>query len=236
MGEEEADGVRREGDVVRIERIGFATLYLGDCNEILPLVKADAIITDPPYGIGYAHGGGGGGGVYETKFANEKIVGDERPFDPGMLMALGLPMILWGGNHYASRLGDSSAWLVWDKRAASGHCNSFADCEIAWSNLRGVARMFRHHWDGMIKASERGTPRTHPTQKPVALMEWCILRAGKPGTICDPYMGTGATGVAATNLGLGFVGIEIVQKYFDIACRRIEGAQKQARMFDGEES
>ena len=221
---------------MRTEQIGLAILYLGDCREVLPTIKADAVITDPPYGIGFAHGGndrsGIGKGAYSTKFAKEKIVGDDQPFDPGTLAALCLPMILWGGNHFASSLSDSPSWLVWDKRSASGHSNDFADCEIAWTNLGGVARMFRHHWDGMMKASERGVPRDHPTQKPVALMEWCIVQAGHPKIVCDPYMGSGSTGVAAMNLGLRFIGIEIEPKYFNVACRRIEDAQRQAQMFD----
>ena len=216
--------------------IGNCELWHGDCREVLPQVTALAVVSDPPYGIGFAHGGndrsGIGKGAYATKFAKETIAGDDQPFDPGMLTALGLPMILWGGNHFASRLSDSPSWLVWDKRAASGHSNDFADCEIAWTNIGGVARVFRHHWDGMMKASERGVPRTHPTQKPVALMEWCIRQAGLPAVVLDPYMGSGATGVAAVNLGLRFIGVEIHGPYFEEACRRIEQAYAQPRLFE----
>lgn len=223
---------------MRIEKIGLATLYLADCREVLPSVKADAVITDPPYGIGFSHSGNDRGGIgkgnYATVFAKEKIVGDDQPFDPETITALGLPMIIWGGNHFASRLGDSPSWMVWDKRASSGHSNDFADCEIAWTNLDGVARMFRHHWDGMMKASEGGVPRSHPTQKPVALMKWCIQKAGMPAVVLDPYMGTGATGVAAVELGRSFIGVEIEPKYFEIACHRIEQAQRQVQMFDYE--
>jgi site-specific DNA-methyltransferase (adenine-specific)/modification methylase len=219
--------------------IGDCELWLGDCREVLPMLPmVDAVITDPPYGIGFAHGGndrkGIGGGAHATRFAKEKIAGDDQPFDPGMLIAMRVPMVLWGGNHFASRLTDSPSWLVWDKRAASGHSNDFADCEIAWTNIGGVARVFRHHWDGMMRASEQKIPRTHPTQKPVALMEWCIRQAGMPSVALDPYMGTGATGVAAVNIGLRFIGIEIERKYFDIACRRIEHAYAQPRLIPDE--
>ena len=89
--------------------------------------------------------------------------------------------------------------------------------------------MFRHHWDGMMRDSERGVPRVHPTQKPVAVMSWCLGFA--PGSVLDPFMGSGTTGVACMNLGRKFIGIEIEPKYFDISCERIENAQRQMRMF-----
>jgi len=219
---------------VRIETIGDATLYLGDCRDILPtLPKVDAVITDPPYGISFSHGDGGmgiGGGKYRSRLNNQPIVGDDIPFDPAAFLALELPTVLWGANHFCHQVPGSKGWLVWDKRAASGHTNDFSDCEIAWTNLPTVARVFRHHWDGMMKASEKGVERQHPTQKPVALMEWC-LRLTKSETILDPFMGSGTTGVAAMQLGRKFIGIEIEPKYFDIACERIENAQRQARMF-----
>jgi len=216
--------------------IGLATLHLGDCRDLLPTLAADAIVSDPPYGIAFVHGGndrsGIGKGAYSTKFAGKPIEGDDQPFDPGAIKALNLPTVLWGANHYASRLDDSSAWLCWDKRAASGHTNDFADCEFAWTNKRGVARVFRHHWDGMMKASERGVERQHPTQKPVALMQWCIEQLGRPAVICDPYMGSGTTGVAAVQMGLRFIGCEIDPHYFEVAKMRIEDAQRQKALFD----
>jgi len=212
-------------------KIGNATLYLGDCLEILPsLPPVAAVIADPPYGIGYSHAGndrkGIGGGKYATKVARQKIIGDDNAFDPAPWLEFPI-VILWGANHYADKLPPKSSWLVWDKRASSNHSNDFADCELAWSSLGGVARMFRHHWDGMMKASERGIPRVHPTQKPIALMKWCIEQAGKPQIILDPYMGSGTTGIATHELGLQFIGIEIDRKHFETACERIEQAQRQ---------
>ena len=212
--------------------LGNAELWHGDCLELLPLLPTfSCIVSDPPYGIGFVHSGDGKRAVNPTKFANVSVIGDDAPFDPAFLTALGLPTVLWGANHYANRLDNSGAWLCWDKRAASGHSNDFSDCELAWTNKKNVARMFRHHWDGMMKASEQGEPRTHPTQKPVALMEWCIAHLGRPVVVFDPYMGTGATGVAAMNLGLKFIGVEIHLPYFDIACERIARAQAQSRLF-----
>jgi site-specific DNA-methyltransferase (adenine-specific)/modification methylase len=175
-----------------------------------------------------------GGGRYLTKFAGEAIYGDDKPFDPLSILAMSAPTIMWGGNHFASRLPDSASWLVWDKRAASGHTNDFADCEIAWTNLKGVARVFRHHWDGMMRASERGE-RCHPTQKPIALMVWCIEKLqDAPLLILDPFMGSGTTGVAAIQMGRQFIGIEREPKYFDIACERISKAVAQGQLFQNE--
>jgi len=217
--------------VTRIEHIGDATLYLGDCREILPtLGKVDAVVTDPPYGIGYAHGGGGGKLARSTAFADVSIVGDDKPFDPSDFLKF-RTIALWGANHFAERLPSSAGWLVWDKR--DGVCsNDQADCEIAWTNKPMPARIIRHLWNGMLKASERGESRVHPTQKPVAVMEWCLKLLTHTGeTILDPFMGSGTTGVACAKLGRKFIGIEIEPKYFDIACRRIEAAYKQPDLF-----
>jgi site-specific DNA-methyltransferase (adenine-specific)/modification methylase len=216
--------------------IGNAELYCGDCLEILPtLPKVDAVITDPPYGVGFSHSGndrsGIGAGKYSTKFSGVAICNDDKEFNPAPFLGLGSFVCLWGANHYASKLPNMSSWFVWDKRAASMHSNDFADCEMAWVNTGKVARVFRHHWDGMMKQSERGVSRVHPTQKPIALMEWCLSHANNPSVVFYPFMGSGTTGVACMNLGCKFIGIEIESKYFDIACRRIEDAQRQERMF-----
>ena len=218
---------------MRVEQIGKATLYLGDCREIAPtLERPAAVISDPPYGISYAHGGGGGKLARSTQFAHEAIVGDDSPFDPSPWINAADAVVLWGANHYADRLPPMPSWLTWDKR--DGICtNDQADCEHAWSSIGGPARVLRHLWNGMLKASERGEIRVHPTQKPVEVMRWCIQQARVPeaGTILDPYMGSGSTGVAAVTMGHPFIGIEIEPRYFDIACRRIEDAQKQLTLF-----
>lgn len=224
----------------RKEVIGNATLYLGDCLEILPtLEKVDAVITDPPYGIGFSHHGqnvrGIGNGKYKTAFADVKIAGDDKPFDPSPWIGFER-VILWGANHFASRLQDTDKWLIWDKREAESTL-SFADCEMAWTNLPGQARMFRHYWNGMLKASERGEARVHPTQKPIALMRWCIDQTALPSGSCvlDPYMGSGPTGIAACQAGMRFIGVELLEPYFNIACQRIENAQRQRTMFPGDD-
>lgn len=172
-----------------------------------------------------------GGGRYATKFAKVAIMNDDKPFDPSHLLGLGEIVVLWGGNHFADKLPSSPCWFIWDKRAVSKHTNDFADCELAWTNKKGVARVFRHQWDGMMKSSERGVARVHPTQKPIALMRWCIAQIEPAETIVDPYMGSGSTGVACAMAGKSFIGIEIDEGYFDVACKRIRDAYSQTDMF-----
>lgn len=208
----------------------FATIYHGDMNDILPtLPPVDAVITDPPYGINYSPGGGGGGikdkngNRYPKGFTGKDVVfGDDKPFEPSRILAIeSRVQIFWGGNHFAERLPSSSCWLVWDKRCGTT-TNDFADCEIAWTNIDAPARVFRHLWNGMLKDSERGVQRFHPTQKPVAVMAWCIQIAGDIQTIIDPFMGSGTTLVAAKQLGKIVTGIEINEKYCEIAAKRLQ--------------
>jgi site-specific DNA-methyltransferase (adenine-specific)/modification methylase len=208
--------------------IGPCTLYLGDCIDVLPTLKGvDVVVTDPPYGIGYSHGAGGGKLARSTRFDHHPIAGDERPFDPLSWLSF-QKVILWGANHYASKLPDSPSWFIWDKR--DGICsNDQADCEMAWSNLGGPARLKRHLWNGMLKDSERGEIRVHPTQKPIEVMTWCIEKAKVPSgeTVFDPYMGSGTTGIACIRTGRRFVGVEICKEYFDIAVERIKRELQQ---------
>jgi DNA modification methylase len=197
-------------------QIGDATLYHGDCLEILPtLPKVDAVVTDPPYGIGInksnrlsvsrGHGG-------ETW--------DDKPADISWLVPMGVPAIVWGGNYFD--LPPTRAPLVWDKDNAG---RDFADFEMAWSNLDMVARRIVHRPMNMDGGKE------HPTQKPIRVMSWCLSFMRDAQTILDPFMGSGTTGVACANLGRKFIGIEIERKYFDIACERIAAAYAQGRLF-----
>jgi DNA modification methylase len=211
--------------VSRIETIGNATLYLGDCRDILPtLPKVDAVITDPPYGIGAdTHAGPESSG---WKQYGEGGWDNERPprevFD--LIAVAGKVAIVWGGNYFADLLPPTMQWLVWDKGQRDF---SLADCEFAWSSQKRAARIFTYSRGAALQDGKE-----HPTQKPVALMEWCIAQAAnKPKAILDPFMGSGTTGVAAMNLQRQFIGIEREPKYFDIACRRIEDAQRQTRLF-----
>jgi site-specific DNA-methyltransferase (adenine-specific)/modification methylase len=216
----------------RVEHLAEGvTLYLGDCREILPdLGKVDAVVTDPPYGIGYSKGSGGKGKHHVRNI--EAIEGDTEPFDPAPFLDFE-EVILWGGNHYASRL-PHGCWLAWDKLAGMEAFDSFSDVEFAWQKGRGKDRIFSHLWKGICKASEKGggKERWCPTQKPVDLMRWCIKLLPPTATlILDPFMGSGTTGVAAVKLGRKFIGIEIVPKYFEVACRRIADALARPDLF-----
>lgn len=220
---------------MRVETIGSATLYLGDCRDILPtLPKADACITDPPYGIGAdasAHKSSGNvvghGNRRVAKRTYEKMEWDSAPVAPDLLTLVRASArwaIIFGGNYYDCP--PTSCWLVWDKETNG----NLADCELAWTNLPKAVRRIRYLWNGFARAN--GESRDdHPTQKPVGVMEWCIGHVPEPNKlIIDPFMGSGTTGVGCMNLGRSFIGIEREPKYFDIACRRIDDAQRQGRL------
>lgn len=207
-----------------IERIGNATLYLGDCVEIMPaLPKVDAVLTDPPYGINHARDRNSQKDGWVDYPANGWD--NERPpktaFD---LMREAAPhQIVWGGNYFTDYLPPTMQWLVWDKGQREF---SLADCEFAWSSQQLAARIFTYS-----RGAAKAEGKEHPTQKPVPLMEWCLSFFKKAETVLDPFMGAGSTGVACMRLGREFIGIEREPHYFQIACRRIEDAQRQTRMF-----
>lgn len=214
--------------------IGDATLYLGDCMDILPtLDKVDAVITDPPYGIGADKGKKGsipfkGGKSYEMAWHPENTWDKQRLskqiFD--LMIEKSEKSIIWGGNYFADWLTPQGKWLWWDKCQTMP---TYGDGELAWTNLSGTTPK-KFVWANNKIFADR-TVRHHPTQKPLELMLWCIDQAGSPEIILDPFMGSGTTGVAAIQMGRKFIGIEREPKYFDIACKRIEQASKQVDMF-----
>ena len=208
--------------------IGNATLYYGDCLDILPMLpKVDAVITDPPYGINAAR----------TRNSQKDGWVDygcdgwdmERPgravFD---LMRAAAPLqIIWGGNYFTDYLPPSQQWLAWDK-GQDGF--SLADFELAWSSQDKACRRINY-----ARALAMRDGKEHPTQKPIAVMRWCIEQAGRPQRVLDPFMGSGSTGVAALQMGSSFIGVEREPSYFDIACRRIEQAAAQGKLFEPEQ-
>ena len=211
------------------KQIGNATLYLGDCAEILPtLGHFDSVVTDPPYGIDVASIKYLG----LTKRKNaatpprdyghsdwDKTTPNKELID--LLRKTSKWQIIFGGNYF--ELPPTKCWLIWDKENGN---SSFADAEMAWTNLDKAVRLKRYMWHGMLRANNE--PRgDHPTQKPVGIMEWVISHLPTE----TQTMGSGTTGVACAKMGKTFVGIEREEKYFDIACKRIEQAYAQGDMF-----
>jgi site-specific DNA-methyltransferase (adenine-specific) len=208
------------------------TIFHGDCRDGLASIECDLLLADPPYGVSSLTQGGAGGsasikmrgsGCDLKKRSVEAVTGNDRPFDPMHLLAFP-KVILWGANHYAQRLPPASCWIAWDKREGQTSDRN-ADCELAWTNLRGPARLYSQLWRGMVRrGEENGRERVHPTQKPIALMKWCIeLAKLTPNSyIVDPYMGSGTAVIAAWRLGHRAIGIEIEERYCEIAAKRLQ--------------
>ena len=225
------DGFPKSGPWIKRVDIGDAILILGDCKKVLPHIPSvDACVTDPPYGIKRDTGMGGKGKAGICPRNPRQYAGgwdSERKCDE-LLLALGLAdsAVVWGGNYYTDILSQQAKWLVWDKEQTMP---SYSDAELAWTTLSGVAvKMKRYSGNGLMALEK---DRVHPTQKPVALMEWCIQLLPSSRMILDCFMGSGTTGVACANLGRKFIGIEIEERYFDIACERIAAAYAQGRLF-----
>lgn len=234
-------------------RIGDATLYLGDChdcwfpaarelslgNHVIATAEIDAIISDPPYGMNANTDSrrftGGKRGLQRGPGRSDRIIqGDDQEFDPEPWLGAVPQVILWGANHYAQRLPVGTT-LIWLKRYPEHYGTFLSDAEIGWQQGgHGVYVLNAPDSNGRRRMELTGSPfgseTSHPTQKPIALMQWCIERTTGE-TILDPFMGSGTTGVACAKLGRKFIGIEIEEKYFDIAVRRIEDAYRQGDMF-----
>jgi site-specific DNA-methyltransferase (adenine-specific)/modification methylase len=212
----------KAGKVVRIG--DSVTLYLADCRDVLPMLAGvDAFVTDPPYGAGFA------AQPTRSQRANgmkPAAWDDDAP--QGIvdgILALGLPTVIWGGNYF--RLPASRGWLVWSKR---GNAPSMADAEMAWTSLDMNARSFEKTVkSASLEKNLQTAP--HPSQKPVALMQWSLGFLPAAKVVCDPFMGTGTTGVACIREGRRFIGIERDPEYFETACNRIR-RELEAGTFD----
>lgn len=204
-------------------QIGLATLYCGDCREILPaLGKVDAVVTDPPYGIGYAAQPIVGKG--KTRSNHEKRDWDNEIPDLEPVLAASTVHIIWGGNYYP--LPPTRGWLSWFKPDAPPSMSHF---ELAWTSIDRTSRQI-----SQSIAATNEERIGHPTQKPLRVMKWCLGFVPAAESILDPFMGSGTTGVAAVQMGRKFIGIEREPKYFTIACKRIEDAQRQGDFFVGQ--
>ena len=205
-------------------------LYCGDCLEILPMLEqVDLVLTDPQYGINHPtdYKDRGRGELAECK-NYLPVHGDDKPFNPSHILKLNKPSVLWGANHYCSRVPDSSGWLVWDKLRPD--TLDQATCELAWTNFIKGVRRFKYLWNGMIRESKEEL--VHPTQKPVALILWIFSLPWTPqGITLDLYLGSGTTAVACERLNRKWIGIEIEEKYCAIAKQRIENERKQRKLF-----
>jgi len=236
---------------VEKREIGPCTLYLADSVAFLDdgfVPFGATIVTDPPYGQGYKHGTAAASGwakvqnIGSRTGAASQIIGDDRPFDPAPWLAhaeLGnrrrsnaaakqggaARIALLGAEHYAARLPEYGAWYCWDKSCGGGPADSFTDAEFAWMSARNARRVYRHQWKGRLRGGSN-EPRWHVSEKPVGLMAWMIetVRTPVDSLVCDPYMGSGTTGIACLRTGRRFLGIEIDPGHFAVACERIARA------------
>jgi site-specific DNA-methyltransferase (adenine-specific) len=203
------------------------TIYHGDCRDVLEhAAPFDLVLTDPPYGINlqtdnrrfsggtrghiarHGNGAGTGGGA--------PIPGDDHPFDPSWLLTIGRVQIIWGWNHFADRLPRGTC-LVWLKREDAAFQTFLSDAEMAWFST-GHGVYCRRDLSNNAITNER----IHPTQKPEALMRWCLGFVPAARTIVDPFMGSGTTLVAAKRLGRRAVGVEIDERYCEAAAQRLQ--------------
>ena len=216
----------KAGKVVRIGE--GVTLILGDCRELLPM-KADIVLSDPPYGIAYDASESTQQGI--QRFA--MVHGDDEAFDPAHLMEYP-DVILWGVNNYCNAIPPKvGQWYFWDKVVQNGQNVRIAEGEFAWHKRGTKPRAFRHLWSGAYRASESGIRSVHPTQKPVVLMAWClaVAKVEQGATVLDPYMGSGSTAIACIRTGRKFIGIERDPVHFATAEQRIR-RELEAGTFD----
>lgn len=213
------------GQVWQLGRHKIACVDSTDEETVKGLVGGDEVKmvwADPPYGINEkTNRNEKGRGKLTQSIDWSPVIGDDKSFDPSFLLKYP-KKILWGANYYANKLPESSSWIIWDKRDGVTSDDN-ADCEIAWTDFGGPARVFRHLWKGMIKASEHGRRRVHPTQKPVALAHWCFAKYGNPNdVILDPFLGSGISVLAAEKLddGRKVTGCELAPEYIAVTIQR----------------
>lgn len=201
------------------------TIYHGDCREIVPMLAFDGLVlADPPYGIAHPTDfKSSGRSKSKDRFRATMrdyapVHGDDQPFDPRWLLTIGKAQILWGANYFAHLLPPVNGWLVWDKERPD--TLDQATCELAWSSCVKGVRRFRWLWNGMCRKGDESL--YHPTQKPEALMKWCLSLKWTTDfdAVLDPYMGSGSTLVAAKDLGKRVIGVEYEEKYCEIAAKR----------------
>jgi site-specific DNA-methyltransferase (adenine-specific) len=214
---------------------GSVRLWCADCLDLLPhLSGIDSVVTDPPYGMNW--------NPDSTRFSRdttytagnsewERVAGDDVAFDPTPWLGF-KQVVLWGANHYANKLPIGTT-LVWIKKPKEVFGTMLSDADIGWRKGNRGVYCFEHFFHPLQRGRDAGKPgqrAVHPTQKPLALMTWCVRMV--EGTVLDPFMGSGTTGVACVRTGRRFIGIEKEPKYFDIACRRIEAELRKTALLE----
>jgi 16S rRNA G966 N2-methylase RsmD len=220
------DPVSKPGDVWLLGKhrvmCGDSTA-ITDVERLLDGAPVDLVYTDPPYGISIVGEKGNVGGEKLAKVGIYEPVAGDDTIDVALeaiqvIKTLSAKVeIIWGGNYYANALDNSSCWIVWDK----DNTGNFADAELAWTNQKTAVRIFKHMWNGMIKASEHGQKRVHPTQKPVKLAEWCFEQYGKDcKTVLDLFCGSGSTLIACEISRKAGYMMELSPAYCDVIVKR----------------
>lgn len=193
---------------------------------VLMLATPDAMITDPPYGISIVGVQGTAGNFPGTSAPRHQAIpieGDDRPFDPRHLVGLARRTVMFGAQHFAHLLPPHGKWLVWDKKDGKFQGSDLGDCELAWTDQDGAARLLHHTWQGMYRAGEgERAPRVHPTQKPVDLLIWCMDQIDAGPIVVDPYAGSGSTLIAAERTGRSAWCMDIEPAYVDVMVARWE--------------
>ena len=202
----------------------------------------DLAIVDPPYGIGvgsmaYTNGVQVVGKAlakrrdYSGHGDWDKAIPEKTYFDE--LFRVSRNQVIWGGNYFTEYLKPSKSWIVWDKRCEEKYSDSFADCELAWTN-KGVARVFRFLYKGMLQENMANKEqRFHPTQKPVALYKWILDNYAKPGyKILDTHVGSASSLIACEDFGFQYVGFEIDAEYYKLGTERLERNRAQMTISD----
>lgn len=220
-------------------QIKDATLYHADCWDVMQVLdRVEVVVTDPPYGIDAAnnirkntqYGKSlclSGLNYFSSDWDKQKL--DKKYIDK--ILYISENQIIFGGNYYADWLPASSCWIVWDKDNGT---NNYADCELVYTSFNTAVRKIKFRWHGMLQEDMKNKePRFHPTQKPIFVMSLIIDKYTKEtDLILDPFMGSGSTGIACAKGGRRFIGIEKDEKYFNIACERIESAYRRPGLFD----
>lgn len=202
--------------------------YMKSC----PDKKFDLAIVDPPYGINMDGGKIGGNNCGKAKCYIQKDWDKEPPSLEYFkeLMRVSKNQIIWGANHFISRMPfDSSCWIIWDK----DNSGNFADCEIAWTSFNTAVRKYKFRWNGMIQNDMKNKEiRIHPTQKPVALYRWILENYAKPGNlILDTHAGSFSSAVACKEKGFSGVFCELDKEYFDGGKKRVDKTREQLELY-----